>query len=251
MTSIIHPTYSGGSDITSYSLEWDQGTNGASYESIIGETSNNIQLSQTKTGLTKGTIYYFRYRAKNIYDWSPYSNIIQQIAARVPDSPAAPITSNVATSVLITWATPYDGGSSVTTYNVQILTKSGLYLEEETYCNARTDDTVINNGYCAIPMSILTASPYLLIQGDEVVAQVLAANMLGDSAYSALSSSQTTKAYVQIKPHKPALGPSRGDNTSTDQIEVDIAALTDTNTGGSAITSYQIDYDYNTNGSEW
>ena len=38
----ISGTDTGGSSITSYSLEWDSGTGGASFTSLIGETSDNI-----------------------------------------------------------------------------------------------------------------------------------------------------------------------------------------------------------------
>jgi hypothetical protein len=83
----------GGSPITSYSLEWDQGT-GAAFTPVIGFYSNNIVLTYTFDSLTKGAFYQFRYRVMNIYGWSGYSDVVERIAAKIPDIPVAPITSN-------------------------------------------------------------------------------------------------------------------------------------------------------------
>ena len=179
MTEITLTEDTGGSAIVSYSLEWDGGSLGLSYEALVGYDSNNIQLAYIKDSLTNGIVYSFRYRVRNIYGWSPYSNVLQQIAARHPDDPVAPVTQNTATSVTISWQLPYNGGSGVTAYILQITgATAGVFHEEPTYCNAQHDSTVINNRFCAIPMSVLT-SDFQLEQGTEVVARVLAINSLG------------------------------------------------------------------------
>ena len=98
----ISGTDTGGSSITSYSLEWDSGTGGASFTSLIGETSDNIAtFTYTQTGLTAGSSYKFRYRAKNIFGWGPYSNEVTTISATRPDAPSIPTTFNTGTSVTI------------------------------------------------------------------------------------------------------------------------------------------------------
>lgn len=56
MTSVTG-TNTGGSDVISYNLEWDNGTYGVAFTSIIGYSSNNILLSQTITDLTAGAYY--------------------------------------------------------------------------------------------------------------------------------------------------------------------------------------------------
>ena len=179
MTAITLTEDTGGSAIVSYSLEWDGGSLGLSYEALVGYDSNNIQLTYIKDSLTNGIVYSFRYRARNIYGWGPYSDVLQQIAARHPDDPVAPVTQNTATSVAISWQLPYNGGSAVTAYILQIQgATADVFHEEPTYCNAQYDSTVISNRYCAIPMSVLT-SDFGLEQGTEVVAKVLAINSLG------------------------------------------------------------------------
>ena len=184
MTAMTDPTLTGGSPIISYSLEWDSGSNGAFFTSLIGETSNNILLTYTKTLLTAGANYQFRYRVKNIFGWSPYSTAISALAATVPERPAMVTTLNVGTSVRIEWSSPYNGASPIIAYNVQIQAKDFTFHEELTYCNARSDPTVISNRYCVIPMDVLKSSPFSLVQGDVIQAKVLAQNVIGDSAYS-------------------------------------------------------------------
>ena len=43
--SSVTGTNTGGSSIISYNLEWDNGTYGASFTSLIGYSTNNILLS--------------------------------------------------------------------------------------------------------------------------------------------------------------------------------------------------------------
>ena len=178
MTALTTVEETGGSPIVSYGLEWDGGQEGSNtFETLVGDEINNIQLTYVKTDLTSGVVYNFRYRAKNIYGWSPYSNVLSQVAARVPDEPLAPVTSNTATSVTITWQEPYDGATAITGYKVQILTSvADVYELEKTYCNAEFDGTVIDSKTCSIPMSVFTAEPFNLEQGDEVVAVITAIN---------------------------------------------------------------------------
>lgn len=114
------------------------------------------------------------------------------------------MTVNTDTSVTITWTLPYNGGSTIDAFNVQILSSDGEYYEETTYCNARYDMTVISTRTCVIPMSYLMTGDFNLEQGNEVVARVLAVNIMGDSPYSAASSSNSiTGALIMQEPHKP------------------------------------------------
>ena len=76
----------GGSDITSYNLEWDSGT-GSTFTEIVGYTTDNLVLINSETGLTPGSLYQFRYRVKNIYGFSGYSPIVSTYSAKAPDAP--------------------------------------------------------------------------------------------------------------------------------------------------------------------
>jgi hypothetical protein len=89
------------------------------------------------------------------------------------------MTSNVGISVRIDWVAPFNGASPITYFVLVIQSSTGAWFEETTDCNARTDLTVISNSYCVVPMSTLTAAPYNLVQGQVVVAMILAANIVG------------------------------------------------------------------------
>lgn len=56
MTAMTNSADTGGSPITSYSLEWDQGT-GFAFTPVTGFDSNNILLTYSFESLTKGSVY--------------------------------------------------------------------------------------------------------------------------------------------------------------------------------------------------
>lgn len=60
---------SGGSEVISFNIEWNTGAGTQWYE-LLGETVNNPDRVFTKTDLTPGALYSFRYRLKNIYGYS-------------------------------------------------------------------------------------------------------------------------------------------------------------------------------------
>lgn len=198
MTAFASIAETGGSEIISYSLEWDGGNPGTQFDSFIGEDTNNIQLAFLKDSLTSGIGYNFRYRVKNLYGWSPYSSVLSQLAARQPDAPLAPKTLNTATSVTVSWEEPYNGASAITAYRVELATTiNAIAFElEKTYCNAEFDSTVIQNRSCSIPMSVFTEDPFSLFQGEEIIARVVAINSIRESDVSELSSIYLTVGAV-------------------------------------------------------
>lgn len=142
-----------------------------------------------------------------------------QIAARVPEAPAAPVTVNSLTSVSISWEEPYNGGSNLLSYKLLIRASTSDFRVEPTYCNAEFDQTVFVNRLCVIPMSALQEAPFLLAQTDEVVAKVLATNVIGDSAFSEDSSQRPgIGAVIKTVPLKPPTPPTRGPLTTTTSI---------------------------------
>jgi hypothetical protein len=240
---------SGGSPILSYSLEWDWGTSGAGYVAVTGYASDSLQLLYTATGLTAGEAYQFRYRLRNTYGWGAYSPVLVAVAANPPSTPTQPRSSNTGTSVQLNWAEPYTGGSAILELDIEILASDGSFFADLIYCNGVSDATVRAQAYCVIPMSVLTASPFNLLQGDLVVARMLATNIVGSSDYS-ISTVQAGETYADVctVPLKPPTAPTRGDASSTAQIEALIAPLTGAETGGDTILSYRIQWDEGTPG---
>lgn len=60
----------GGTLITSYNLEWNQGL-GTTFTEVVGETSANLNKEITiEDNINSGDTYLFRYRVKNIFGFS-------------------------------------------------------------------------------------------------------------------------------------------------------------------------------------
>lgn len=63
----------------------------AAFLDVTGTTTDSLALQHTVYNVEKGKTYAFRYRGKNIYGWSAeWSPIMYEVAADVPDAPAAP-----------------------------------------------------------------------------------------------------------------------------------------------------------------
>lgn len=152
--------------------------------------------------------------------------------ASIPGTPATVVSANNGVNVDFTWTAPAsNGGSTITSYTLKIKADSGSYVEDSVNCGTANILT------CSVPMSVLIASPYLLDEGDLIVAQVFATNAVGDSS---VSTDNTIGAEVQTIPATPTSAPTRNSATTATNIVVDIATVTAD--GGSAITSYSIEY---------
>lgn len=93
-------------------------------------------------------------------------------------------------------------------------------------------------------MSVLTSSPYSLAYGATVYAKVQAQNSQG---WSVLSIANVGGATIQQTPSTMS-APTSGSSTSESQIEISWIAPSD---GGSAISSYNLQWDSGTSGSTW
>lgn len=111
---------------------------------------------------------------------------------------------------MISWAQPYNGGDPITQYVIQILQADGSYSSTAA-CDGSLEAVIVNN-YCVLPMSILTSSPYSLVEGNIISAKVKAQNRIGASSFSIANS---LGAVVQGLPHKPSTPPTSGPLTNT------------------------------------
>ena len=132
---------------------------------------------------------------------------------------------------------PYNGGNIITNTEVYIQNQAGTFVKDTT--------TQVSNSI-TVPLTTII-STYSLAQGDSIVAQV---RMQNNNGWSSLSSSSTNNPLVQVVPHKPSSPPVRvysqlqpTDTNYGTVLTISCPELSGTDTGGSTITSYQIDYD--------
>ena len=137
----------GNSDITEYILYWDNG--GGTPNILLLEA---LQTTLSVTGLTGGTTYRFKVKARNIYGDGAFSSELAVLASDKPDKVDIPNVSIGAaeTSVSVSWNLPDAHSSAITAYQVQLLKSDGTYSDSSD-CNG-TLTTVINARGCAIPM---------------------------------------------------------------------------------------------------
>lgn len=97
------------------------------------------------------TEYKVRYRAKNIFGWSDYSEITSVFTVMVPDVTGDAIEAEiVGTNVIFSWTAPSERGTPITHYNVQVETYLGTFILDEDYCRDITQLT------CSFPMTQLS-----------------------------------------------------------------------------------------------
>jgi len=115
------PTDTGYSDLLGYLVYWNGGGSGSILPEPIYDTASTEILMYTLLPpmLVSGVQYSFAVAAYNDVTVSERSNILQIIAAEIPDQPGAVVRSSSAVNaVTFVWVAPHDGGSPITSYLV-------------------------------------------------------------------------------------------------------------------------------------
>lgn len=150
----------GGSPIISYLLQWDQGTNGASWSTLVGLSPYSTTTTYTvTTGITSGHDYKFQVSGANIYGWGSFSSAVSVKAATVPSQMPVAVTSADASTggVQISWSAPTStGGDAITAYKVEVADS----LQANWYVDTVDCDggfsSILSARSCIIPMLTLT-----------------------------------------------------------------------------------------------
>lgn len=155
----------------------------------------------TAVTLNAGQNYKFKVQARNAVGYSADSAEVTIRAARIPDAPTGVLTSFGTTAVQISWTKPYNGGSLITAYTVEIRHSDGIsFSEDDTYCDG-TVSTLVSTRTCSIPIDKIRAAPYLHDWGAHIWARVKAVNIVGSSEFSA----EGNGAQIITNPDPPTL----------------------------------------------
>ena len=114
-----------------------------------------------------------------------------------------------------------------------VLNSLGTYIDQTTDCNEH-NQVSISETWCYIPMVKLLQLPYSLVQGNPILAKVIAANDRGESL---ISNPNIVTPLVQVAPHKMSQI-QQGLDTSNDEIELLWQPPSDD--GGSPILGYMV-----------
>jgi hypothetical protein len=104
----------------------------------------------------------------------------------MPNTPTAPTTILDGDDVVVSWSTPSNGGSPITGYRVYLEKADGTFYIDFTNCDG-SDADIFAARSCTIPSNSFVADLYDLDWGEEVFAKLVAYNIYGNSALSALS----------------------------------------------------------------
>jgi len=157
----------------------------------------------------------------------------------VPDSPTLITTANANDKVLVSWSEPVTNGSPITAYKILIRRKLLTFTQESVEC-VPTNAALIASRSCSISLAILKASPYLLVKGDSVVAQIISVNIYGDSVQVVTGSG----AVIRDVPDAP-INLANDLSTTTDKI-IRFTWAEGLNDGGTPVIDYNVFYDQGT-----
>ena len=99
----------GNSPIISYNLYWDAGTGTPNIE-----LTDSLITSFTVLSVVGGTNYQFKVRARNIYGYGDFSNVLIASPSDVPDKMSIPTVELSLTDVKFTWILPDSHSSAIT-----------------------------------------------------------------------------------------------------------------------------------------
>ncbi|MGC4937303.1 fibronectin type III domain-containing protein [Kribbella sp. DT2] len=208
------PAYNGGSAITGYQVRvYRNGALVSTQTAAAGATSLAI------TGLTNGSPHQFSVAAVNAIGTGAFSVLSNTVTPSAPAGPGVPgigtATAGNATATAVWTAPASNGGSAITSYKVRVYRGTTLI-------------NTLNAGATATSL-VMTG----LINGQPHQFSVAAVNVLGTSAFSALSNTVTPTA--PTVPGVPGIGTATAGNATATAVWTAPAS-----TGGSAITGYKV-----------
>jgi hypothetical protein len=218
------PANAGGSAITSYTLQ--SSTDQSSWTNV--GTPSALATTVTATGLTNGTLYYFRVLATNSNGSGPWSNSVSGIPLAVASAPTSVSGAAGNGQASVTWTAPSsNGGSAITDYVIQFSSNGG------TSWTTFADGTGVPN-----PLSATVTG---LTNGTSYVFRVAAVNSAGTGTYSTASS--------VVVPFTVSTAPTSVSG-SPGNAQIPVTWTAPSSNGGSAIQDYIVQFSSN-GGTSW
>src|SRR5438445_534581 len=219
------PVNTGGSVITGYQIERST-DGGTTWNTIVANTGSALYINHySNYFLSANSTYTYRVSAINAIGTSAPSNTASATTspATVPDPPRYLNATAVSPSQInLSWWTPVNsGGSVITGYKIERSTDGGTTW---TTIVANTGSALYINHYSNYFLSASTTYTY----------RVSAINAIGTSAPSNTASATTSPATVPDPPRYLSA-------TTVSPSQINLSWWTPVNTGGSAITGYQIE----------
>lgn len=206
------PSEDGGSDILDYLVQYspsddDFAEDATSSLTVKGSADEGKIMI---TGLTNGTEYDVRMRARNMAGSGAWSTVGSATAQTVPDAPVLSVTQGDE-ELDFSWTEPEDGGNAITGYRLEIAEDANF--AEDVDGNDLTTTTHTETG---------------LTNGTRYWARVRAVNAVGDGAYS-----ERVNEMPSTSPGAPTATPVQGDG----RIDVHISIP---DTGGAPVTGVEV-----------
>lgn len=203
----------GSSPVLSYNLQWDAGTNAATWTDLIGDGVVSPYSTATaylfSDNVFAGTTYKMRIRAYNIHGWSEWSSILITHSTGIPDKPLPATTSVNNKFIRVSWVAPNNNYEALDAFKIKISTSDvEQYVEDLTYCNGANAVT-FERLYCEVPVSLFSDPAYLfkLQAGFEIKAIVAAHNSNGWGPYSEPTIVGQTLKTIPSKMYLPTRDP--------------------------------------------
>ncbi len=114
----------GGSTITGYQIE--RSLDNSSWSDLVANTGTT-STTYSDTGLSQGTIYYYRISAINALGTGSASDVASDTTNSAPSAPTLnTVTEQLGAQLILSWTTPANGGSTITGYQIERSSGSGF-----------------------------------------------------------------------------------------------------------------------------